>query len=340
MKKNQIIILFLLLNYFQLNYCVSQNLVPNHSFEIIDTCYSLAAGIYYGHVPPWDSPTLGSPDVYNSCSGATGGSSTVPSNVFGYQYPHSGNGYAGAGFYCFSSISFCPSTYVSEYIQVVLDSPLIAHEKYCASFYVNHANRYYKAALGNFGMYFSPTHTYDSTYCELNFIPQITEPNIISDDSAWVLVYGQYMAQGGEKYIIIGNFNSVSTSDTVHLVNGFPANAYNCYYYIDDINVHCCTCDSTTSLHAGVGEIEKTSQYKLYPNPNDGNMTLEYFLENSETAIFSIYSVDGRLITQQTLNAQNTSLVIDETVLDAGVYYYVIKEGDKNTKEDKLIIIK
>ncbi len=87
-------------------------------------------------------------------------------------------------------------------------------------------------------------------------------------------------------------------------------------------------------------EKPKQSNFKLYPNPNNGSMTLEYALEGSNNAIFSIYSMDGKLVKQQALNSDNKTASIDAGTLNAGVYYYTVKEGDKNTKADKLIIVK
>ena len=310
-----------MLNLFLHDLSFSQNLVPNPGFEIVDTCYNLFGGINLGLIPPWDSPTDGTADGYNLCSNLVGGGSTIPSNPFGYQYPHSGNGYVGAGFYGFDIWSTnCNSVnYYIEYLQVELDSPLVAHEKYCASFYVNHANRYYSAALGNFGMYFSAAHTYVPTTCELNYPAQIIEPNIVSDDSAWVLVYGQYMAQGGERYIIIGNFNSVSTSDTVHLVNtGFTADTYQAYYYIDDVNVHCCTCDSLD--HTGINELTDINTLTISPNPANSEIkiTTNDNLKLGEVKIYN--SIGACVLLSPPLRGGKEGL-LDISSLPQGLYF-------------------
>ena len=84
----------------------------------------------------------------------------------------------------------------------------------------------------------------------------------------------------------------------------------------------------------------KASNYKLYPNPNSGTMTIDYTIDGGETALFSIYSMDGRLLQQQTLNAQNNTATVDATILKAGIYYYTVKEENKNAKTDKIVIVK
>ena len=309
------------------NNLVAQNLVPNGSFENLSNCH--IGTIYQAF--PWDTPTSGTPDVFNSCSGGVA-QMGVPDNNFGYQYPHTGNGYAGAGFYDFDGQTNCnPFNYYIEYIQIQLDSPLIAHQKYCASFYVNHANRYYDCAIAGIGMCFSTSHTYIATECNLNYIPQITESSYVIDDSAWVLVYGQYIAQGGEKYIIIGNFNSESTTDTIHLINGWPANSYHAYYYIDDVNVHCCTCDSTTSLHAGVGEIKNEEDVEMYPNPATTSLTVALLKGEGALTIYNI--VGEKVFTTKIINTQTE---IDVGNLPKGMYFVEVRT-EKGVRRKKVV---
>ena len=197
------------------------NLVPNWSFDTVNYCNvggSGGGGLYYGHIPPWDSPTNGSPDEFNSC---------VPNflNSWGFQLPHSGNGYSGGGFYEYTGIR--------EYLQIELNSTLIQNKSYCASFYVNLADRSH-FACNNIGMYFSATHTFIATTSNLSFIPQIVDTSIITDSTNWINISGEYTAQGGERYIIIGNFSPNNLTDTIQLagLNGGAG-----YYYIDDVSV-------------------------------------------------------------------------------------------------------
>ena len=86
--------------------------------------------------------------------------------------------------------------------------------------------------------------------------------------------------------------------------------------------------------------LEKIKDYKLYPNPNDGNMILEYSIEGNKTSLFSIYDMTGRLVKQQSLSSENKTTVINAVELSGGAYYFVIKVGDEKVKADKLIIVK
>ena len=85
------------------------NLVPNPSFENIDTCFFSGGAIYAGIAPPWDSPNYNSPDLFNICDPYS-----LPNTFRGYKYPHSSHGMAGV--FCFSGGN------EREYMQVKLDS--------------------------------------------------------------------------------------------------------------------------------------------------------------------------------------------------------------------------
>ena len=234
MKKNSIsIAVFLFIH----NLLLSQvNLVPNPSFEYINSCDSFPNGVLVGDVPPWDSPTDGSPDIFNACNTNLNNFSS-PSNQWGYQYPHSGATYIGEVFFGLGQPG-------REYAQVKLDSILVDQKKYCVSFYVSKSNSY-NYAINNIGMYLSQTHTYTPSTNRLNFIPQINDTNIVSDVLNWTLISGQYTATGGEQYIIIGNFYPNSATDTL-AINSSGLEDWS-YYYIDDVSI----IDVSTHAYAG-----------------------------------------------------------------------------------------
>ncbi len=80
--------------------------------------------------------------------------------------------------------------------------------------------------------------------------------------------------------------------------------------------------------------------FVLFPNPNDGNMTLSYRLSDGENGELSIYDIAGKLISKHRFISGNSSINIDETQLNAGAYFYEIKANDRKIKTDKLIILK
>ena len=276
--------LFVILNLFQNFSAKAQiNLVPNASFELIVNCPFPV--LVSGDVSPWDSPSDGSPDDFNTCSPQFS-SQGVPNSSLSYQQPRSGNGYLGALFF--------GDIYFREYMQVQLDSMLIANKKYCVSFYVNMANNFNKAS-NNIGMYFSSAHTYIPSTNYLNFIPQINHDSIVSDTANWTLISGNFIAQGGEKYIIIGNFFPDSACDTLNL-NGTYDGAY---YFVDDVDVHYCD-------PSGVNELSNEGGFEVYPNPSTGVFILE---SKNKISSIKVYNLLGEKIYNEELKETTTTTI-------------------------------
>ncbi len=301
---------------------IGQNLVPNPSFEIIDSCSFGSGAIVDTVAPPWDSPSAGSVDLYNTCS--THFYYSVPANGWGFQYPHTGSGYAGGVFYSNGGV---PGE--REYLQVELDSALLPNQKYCASFYVNLTNLA-KWGNNNFGMCFSANHVFVPNYDPLNLIPQINDTNIVSDTANWTLVYGQYIAQGGEKYIIIGNFYTDAQTDTIHFnANGTAGG----YYFIDDVNVHCCSCDSLN--HEGINELTNSPEILISPNPATSSITITSSTNIKEIKVFDvmgceILSFDNLRMTE--------SVSVDISSISKGIYFLEIQtDGSASSPTNNVI---
>jgi len=213
----------------------AQNLVPNASFENFSSCPSDQGQII--RAVPWYSPTYylteSMSDLLNECSPPYPTSLVnIPINIWGYQYPRTGNGYA--GIYVFADYEKG-----REYISVKLDSALIAGKTYCVGYYASLANKGYPYfAIDRMGAYFSNTAISLNTYYIIPATPQIENPtgHFLSDTINWMLVSGSFIALGGEQYITIGNFYANDST------NYIPTNATNTisYYYIDDVFVYPC----------------------------------------------------------------------------------------------------
>ena len=253
-----------LLFVISINLTAQTNLVSNPSFEDTVRCpYSLAGLLLPSSACKyWYDPDSSTSDYFNSCSQQINDCS-IPNNLAGWQYARTGNAYAG-----FVTNNYTLFVNYREYIQTRLDSTLIENHKYCVEFYISLSN-ISNLATDNIGMYISNTIPAPPTApdCYTNCIPQINTPHPITDTANWVLISGTYTALGGEQYITIGNFYTDAQTDTVRVANQNGGDGS--YYYIDDVSIVDCTND-------GVDELTKQSNYKLYPNPNSGLMTLEY----------------------------------------------------------------
>ncbi|MBU0764868.1 MAG: T9SS type A sorting domain-containing protein, partial [Bacteroidetes bacterium] len=79
---------------------------------------------------------------------------------------------------------------------------------------------------------------------------------------------------------------------------------------------------------------------KLYPNPNDGNMELQYNFEDEQDGKIIIYDNTGKEVLQYDLKADKHHLKISSNKLENGVYIYRITSGGETILEEKLVIIK
>jgi len=287
------------------SYSEAQNLVPNYSFEVYDTCPN-GGDIQYAL--PWYNPTVGSPDYYNQCSFPGGAS--VPSSFFGFQNANTGVAYSGICVY--GSDPGYPSQ--REYLQVGLLDTLIANKHYCVNFYVNRPDKpiiIYNAAITKIGMLFSNNPILSTSSSALNYTPQITSDSgvYLTDTVSWMLVSGTYIAQGGERFITIGNFNNDANTDTMEYPNG--ASHYGAYYYVDDVSIIDCT--------NGVNEETNKDGISVYPNPARS----ELGITNYELGIkeVKIYNVMGEEVISHLLLVNSNSVTLDVSGLAKGMYF-------------------
>ncbi len=68
--------------------------------------------------------------------------------------------------------------------------------------------------------------------------------------------------------------------------------------------------------------------FKMYPNPNYGQFTLELFSEFSGGAGITITDVSGKIIKQLNSNGNNL-LQIDMNDANPGIYFITVKQNDK-----------
>lgn len=293
--------------------------MPNPSFEEYSSCPDGISQIE--RATPWKNPTGASPDYFHACAG---GSIGVPENTLGYQEPHSGSAYC--GLYAYSKFSI-----VREYIQIELTESIIKGIEYKVGFWCNLVDKD-KYAISTLGAYLSLDTVGRNDFNVINVVPQILNDPLypLSDKENWVLIADTFVSlTGGEKYLTIGNFHPDGESDTTFLETGLFNYIYS-YYYIDDVFV--IPLDSVDS----VDELKKI-RTKLYPNPNDGNMYLDYTGLSSNTT-FDIYDLMGRLVRSYPLQGETGKININEQGLPNGLYTYRILDTETIYKSGKVVI--
>jgi len=198
----------------------AQNLVPNWSFE--DTISTPCTTYTFSALDSWVLPTQGSTDYYHENCNVFG----VPSNVSGYQTAKTGKAYVGL-------VTYYETSSYREYIKAQLTQPLVAGVKYQWSFWVSRADKK-DYASNNLGIYIGPDVADVATLYVLPITPVGNVEVIISDTTNWVQLCGEYVANGGEDYLIIGNFFDNSQTSVTQFQQTDIA-TINAYYFIDDV---------------------------------------------------------------------------------------------------------
>jgi|GEM_PF-888585 len=212
------------------------NLVPNPSFENITNCP--VANSQFHNATPWQKPlqSITTPDLFGTCfttSGSNCNSVGVPANFGGSSAARTGNNYMG--------LITKYGNNLREYLTVQLSAPLIAGETYDVGAYIKLApsSRY---ANNHFGIDVSSTQPSQTTGCcnngVININPEIEGSNVVSDRTNWTLISGTYTANGGERFITLGNFKPDAQNTIQDFGNMGGACALvtaGAYYYVEDV---------------------------------------------------------------------------------------------------------
>lgn len=269
------------------------NLVPNPSFEEVDGKIKSAGQIMLAI--PWKSVTMNPVDLYSE--DAKDKSFRVPENKYGKEKPKTGKNYAGVSFY--GHRGRAPRTYLG----VELKSEMIAEKEYCLKFHISMSDMS-KYAVNNFGLYIAKEELTETTDGNLSFEPQIMSvTNEVYDQQyLWKDICGTYKAEGGEKFITIGNFfpDDDTKQETVRLSREFSGRqSYDAYYYIDDVSVIAteklkegeCSCDQIAGGQMKVeyksfkaNENDQTKKGKLKIINSDGSEAGEVKQESADDA--------------------------------------------------------
>ncbi len=322
------ILFFLLLDLSSMK-AGGQNLVPNPSFEDTVICPNGLGQI--SRTKFWFSPTSGTPDYFNSCFDsifAWTNIMDVPNNFVGYQPARTG--YAYCGF-----LTFIYNPNAREYIEIKLDTSLIANTVYYISFFVSRSDSCIWA-VNSIGAYLSKDTISQSSWSPLPYPPQILSPLnfFLQLSPIWEKISGTYIAQGGENFLTIGNFNDDLNTDTLRVAGGNPTvqGFKYSYYYIDDV---CLSTDSNVcnSLNF-VSNVNKLEPI-FYPNPTSGKIKLKNLPFNRYFSI-KVYSLYGYL-----LNFYQISNIkyfeIDMSNYSSGMYVVELRNQDGTLLQVKKI---
>jgi hypothetical protein len=272
------------------------------------------------------------PDYNNACSSYT--NCSVPSNLAGYQYPHTGNAYCGV--YTYDKAGF-----YREAIGGQLSAPLTVGQKYYVSFFtsltIKGPNNAY--ASNNIGAKFS-TVAYNTTSVSnqipINNIAQLKSYSIITDTSNWIQIMGSFIADSAYQYVALGNFFDDANTDTIRLGGGaLPIEAY---YFIDDV------CVSTDSLYTATwtSVIENENEggfVTVFPNPTSTGIFTLTSANNTQIENAELFDVIGKQMLLKRKRADENRLEINISELPEGLYFIRVKT-ESGTLTKKVLLTK
>jgi len=228
-----------------------ENLVNNPSFEAVEKKIKKLGEIE--KATGWFSATGGKADLFTENKIADISS---PTNIYGKEVAKEGENYAGIVAYSYKN----PDN-PRSYVMSKLDVPLKKGMRYCVKFNVSLAEAS-KYAVNNIGAKLSK-----KPFGIESKGPLIEEPSLLHFDNDqkiisakfnWTEICGVVRADGGEKYITIGNFISDGKTKSVRMkkdskVKIKPVIA--AYYYVDDVSVkllnknQSCDCQADEGLN-------------------------------------------------------------------------------------------
>jgi outer membrane protein OmpA-like peptidoglycan-associated protein len=209
------------------------NLVPNGSFEQISEKPRRLGGIEAAE--GWISTTGVSADLFSSSADSP--DIQVPQNFYGKEDAVEGSNYA--GIVVFSYGDKMPRSYIAS----KLSTPMKKGMRYKVTF---------RASLAELSKYSSnklAAHISKKPFETKEKVPALIEKSHIMHPQeiifnamyGWEMICGEYIAEGGERYITIGNFtpNDQVKDEKNKKPRELKGNQIvGAYYYIDDVSVN------------------------------------------------------------------------------------------------------
>jgi hypothetical protein len=316
------------------------NLVPNPSFEENTGCPGSPSHIWLA--PLWERVGgNGAISYYHECGQPCCG---VPFNRGGWQNAHHGQAY--------SDLSLLHNNHIhsleleSNFLGSELVTALESGKKYNVEFHLSLYDSV-RFACRNVGVHFSSGRPVDVSWPAsvktahlLSLTPQVRyEGDFLSDKDRWMRIAGSFIAEGGENYISIGNFDGYANSDTLNLHEGGVLDASGAYnigywevanYFIDDVSVV-----EDTSFHVGIENHLSIAngQWAIHPNPAAEAIIIE--TEDGGHLALGLYDMAGREVLSMSLQSSKQTIGIGH--LPAGVYVAVLREKGVEVARRKLV---
>ena len=190
---------------------VDKNLVPNYSFE-----NSKKKSSNIKSAVPWQG--IATVDYYQS---------PVKNDTGQFKGAHSGE--------CFAGLRFQKK--YKEFLQVKMPETLKRGERYYFEYHIR-LGLWSNAILRSFGIYFSKFGYQSPQKTDVrNVVDTLFKKDSLAlTDLHWAKISGIYKADGGERYITIGNF-APNVKKDLRRINIFRRGFKEAYYFVDDVSL-------------------------------------------------------------------------------------------------------
>ena len=267
----------------------AQNLIPNPDFNEFYQCPPYPGQIHEAKF--WDSPNNTTADYFHPCSPIDQGAS-VPENLFGYQEAYAGEGYAGLRAWIPTGVG---DNIYREYLVASLIDTLEAGQRYQLSFQVSVAetSTHYSDRVAAW-----ITETLPEQQRLIEVTPTLKhEGALIRNMDEWTTISGYFIANGGEAYVLIGNFwNDEETMREP--IDGKEGESPTVYYFIDHV---------VLEKDCGNGSLSLPGDTVLCPG--------------------ALWEVGTDQTTIQLIQENDSDIVVEREIKDSGQYAVQYQEG-------------
>lgn len=268
------------------------NWVKNGSFEDLGT-KKLKKDKSVHFATGWDSPTGVKADLFskkNDKDALTG----TDANTYGHEKPEYGDNYAGIVAYVFGDKGAVP---YRTYVTAELEAPLKKDQEYCVRFRVSLGDNS-KYAVNNIGAHLSKNSLSTDEKKSLTADAQImhSQNKIINNTFGWETICSIYKAEGGEKYITIGNFKLTkdTKNEKITKPKGVTSQLGIAYYYVDQVelfildSVEQCQCEKQKTEKAHVVITEDFSSNKEF-TPEQKVAQCKIMFDQLQSEVTNVY---------------------------------------------------
>ena len=312
----RVLISLILALFFLIDNSKAQNLVPNSSFEDTVACPFNLIQLY--QADGW-TINVNSSDYFHTCASPFSHVS-VPS-AFGYQWPHTGDAFAGFA----AKRKGLQGEENREYLGRELSSPLIPGTRYYVSFYVS--LNYLICGVSKIGILFTNNFLGDTTILPtplINNFAHVYADSIVTDTLGWTKISGSFIADSAYQYFMIGLFFDDAHIDSLYIQDSVYTVCSN-YYYVDDV---CVSPDqSTCNIEPTSSQILMKPTTSIFPNPVSDYLTIKII---KEEALFMLYDLLGKEVLATKLHSGTNRVELKE--LTSGMYIYKLLGESKTGK--------